>query len=281
MPTQLEHWDEWRRRCAVLRCGPAAQAALRGFAWARFDHYARHALGEADARVRMPSAADCWHLFETHLSVAQPRSGRRYKEWLFARLEQAQDPPLDVIQGGASLLVRTVFRNWLPNEGPQRNMQAIHAPVAGDETGTVTLEDLLPAPPTEGPEQTELEEAADRLLPVCLDGLTQSERLVLLAKQLGIPLYDPTVLRLAGIGRSRASVRWRGVFHRIAEWIRQHHPQEPHDWQLQLALLVSRKLGEKILFWGRVEKTAQPLFYMVEEGRHHRRHTPHEAVVTS
>ena len=281
MPTMIEHWDEWRRRCAVLRCGPAAQAALRGFAWARFSHYARHALGEADARMRVPSAADCWHLFETHLSVAQPRSGRRYKEWLFARLEHAQDPPLDVIQGGASLLVRTVVRSWLLAEGPQRNMQTLSAPVAADETGVLEWEDLLAAPPADGPEQAEIEQAAVQLLPVCLAGLTRAERLVLLAKQLDIPLYDPAVLRLAGVGRSRASALWRGVFQHVAAWTRRHHPQEPRDWQLQLALLVSRKLGEKILFWGRVEKTAQPLFYMVEERRHHRRHHPREAAVVS
>jgi hypothetical protein len=277
----IEHWDEWRKRCAILRCGPAAQAALRGFAWARFVHYAGHLLDEDAVRARVPSAVDCWHLFESYLAVASPRSGRRYKEWLFARLERSKDPPLDVIQGGASLLVRTVVRAWLLNEGPQRRMCPLSAPVAEGEAGVLELEDLLPAPPEDSLEQAEIEQAAARLLPGCLAELTRAERLVLLAKQLGLPLYDPAVLRLAGVGRSRASILWRGVFQRVAALTRQRHPQEPRDWQLQLALLVSRKLGEKILFWGRVEKSTQPFFYMMEERRQCRRCHPHEAAIVS
>ena len=58
MPPTLAHWQEWRARCALQRCGPEATAALRGFAWLRFQRCAGAVLGE-DCRV--------WHF--SHISA--------------------------------------------------------------------------------------------------------------------------------------------------------------------------------------------------------------------
>ena len=50
----------------------------------------------------------------------------------------------------------------------------------------------------------------------------------------------------------------------LAGLVGQTHPTEPRDWQLKLTLAVARLLNERIVCWGRVEKTAQPLFFMAE-----------------
>lgn len=266
MTATIQQWEEWRARCAILRCAEPARSALRGFAWARFVRYAGHAIGEAGVRGRVPSAADCWHLLESHLAVARPRSGRRYKEWLFARLENADDPPLHVIQSGASLLIRSVVRDWVLAETPPPATQSLDAPIGPDGAG-FTLADLLPAVDGDDAiEGEEIDRAAAALLPGFLDALDGPARLVLLAKRLGLPLYDPAVLKLAGVGRSRVSTIWRGVFIRLARLVRERHAGEAHDWQLKLTLRATQRLNEQIFLWGRVEKTAQPLFFIVERG---------------
>lgn len=263
MLASIQHWEEWHARCALLRCGEETRTALRGFAWTRFVHYAQAALGESGVQPQVPAAEDCWHLLESDLSVARPRSGRRYKEWLFARLEGTGDAPIDVIQGGASLLMRTVVRTWALHETTPRKTRSMDAPLCLGASG-LTLADLLPAEEGTSLEDDELAARAATLAPAFFDTLDPKARLVLLAKHLDLPLYDPGVLALAGIGRSRASDIWRSAFTQLAGLVGQTHPTEPRDWQLKLTLVVARLLNERIVCWGRVEKTAQPLFFMAE-----------------
>ncbi len=263
MDPTVEQWAEWRARCALHRCGAASQAALRRFAWRRFLHYARVALRDWNPQERVPTPEACWHMLESELTVGRQRSGRRYKEWLFARLEGSADAPIDVIQGGATLLMRTVVRNWALAETRSVKTVSLDAPLCGGDSA-LTLGDLIPDADTPSPETGELDRMATGLTQAFFNTLDNRTRLVLLAKQLGLKLYDPRVLAAAQAGRSRISEIWRGAFIQLARRVREAYAGEPHDWQLALTLRAARLLGEKIILWGRAEKTAQPLFYMVE-----------------
>ena len=264
MRSAIEHWEEWRSRCAIARCGAVTAAALRGFAWLRFQRYARAVLREDAVSARLPSAEQCWMLLEAYLSVARPRSGRRYKEWLFARLEGAADDPLNVIQGGASLLLRDVVREHLRQEVSAYGVISLDAP-AGPGLEGVSLHELLPAGMDDNVLGHEREQLADGVADRVLNMLSDSIRLILLAKELHLPLYHPVVLGVAGVGRSRASELWRSTFNRLADDVRDCFPGEPPVWHLRLALAASARLGEKIFLWGRAEKMARPLFLLKEE----------------
>ncbi len=264
MSPTLAHWMEWRARCALQRCGAATTAALRGFAWLRFRRFACAALGAGAGAPRTPSAAECWHLLETQLAVGRNRAGRRYKEWLFDRLEGASDPPLDVIQGGATLLLRSVARQFLASEtSPDGTLYLDAATPGGDDQGP-PLASLLPAPADETLERHELTAHAATVAERVFSDIEPRTRLILLAKRLGLPLYHPAVLATARVSRSRASEIWRAVYRQVAGETRRLFPAEPADFQLRLACAAAAHLGEMIFRWGEAEIEARPLFLLVE-----------------
>ena len=265
MPTTFQHWQEWRRRCAALRCETTTRTALREFAARRFLRYARAALGDNEVQPQIPAPEACWHLLESELAAGRLRSGKRYKEWLFARLEGSRDAPIDVIQGGASLLMRTVVRNWALREARQRRSCALEAPIGG-RGSDLTLADLLPAA-ADDPEDAELDRLAAAEARRLFDALPEKTRRVVLAKQLGLPLYGPNLLAQLGASRSGVSVIWRGVFHTLARQVAKNYPQEPRAWQLRLCLLAAQQLDPLIFRWGSLEKSARGLFFMVEHGK--------------
>lgn len=265
MPTTFQHWQEWRSRCAALRCAADTQAALREFAARRFLRYARAALGEHDVQPQIPAPEACWHLLESELAAGRLRSGKRYKEWLFARLEGSRDAPIDVIQGGASLLMRTVVRNWALREARQRRSCALEAPVGGHGSG-LTLADLLPAAAND-PEGAELDRLAAAEARRLFENLPEKTRRIVLAKQLGLPLYGPNLLAQLGASRSGVSVTWRSVFQTLARQVAANYPQEPRAWQLRLCLLAAQQLDPLIFRWGSLEKSVRGLFFMVEHGK--------------
>ena len=109
----LNHWVEWKELCAADLCSDTARQALREFAFLRFRKFAyqyAHRTNTGGTGALVPDAGDAWHLFETHLAVKTTKQGKRYKDWLFDRVRSTKDPPLDVVQGGASLMMRDVVR---------------------------------------------------------------------------------------------------------------------------------------------------------------------------
>lgn len=89
-------------------------------------------------------AEDGWHRFETHLLLKNTRGGKRYKDWLFARAEHVEWHPWDAIQGGATLLLRDVVREYLRREHAPDRVTSLHRPVGMVGDSNVTLEELLP-----------------------------------------------------------------------------------------------------------------------------------------
>ncbi len=259
--TQFEHWQEWHARCALARCDAAASAALTAFAWTRFRHYMRRVpratrLSEA----ALPSARDCWHLFETTLTTNRRGSGKCYKEWLFARLARSRDPALNVIQGGASLLMRDVVRNYLLHETPAKWMVSLDAPTGHDGAGAPLIE-LLPDPRSlEADAARELTECATQTASRALRRLRPRERLLLLARHLGLPLHWPEVIDVVGVGRNRGSVLWRHVFAGLARQVMRELPAEARGVQLRIALEAASLLSQQILVWGQQQAPAAALF---------------------
>ncbi len=235
--TTTGQWGEWRRRCAIDKCaGPTAQA-LAAFVGSRFRHYAIPVVGECAVDTEIPDDQTCFHLLEHWMSVARPVSGRRYKEWLFARTRgQSGRQRLSTLLAGASLVVRSVVRKWLANERRPKEFP-LDAPVPGLEG--VTFVDLIPDENAMAAEETLLRDLADSLADEIFGGMATPTRLVMLARAARLPLYHPLLLGEFGFGKTKAADTWKEVLAEIARRIMKRWPDEPAGWKVGLALRTS------------------------------------------
>lgn len=269
MATTIEHWAEWRARCALLLCGNAAREALTAFVQVRFGKYLRqygaYLMGGAEGHLPLPAANDAWHLFETHLAVDQTRDGRTYKGWLFDRIAGSSDDPLSVIQGGATLLTREVVREYLRREQSPPGTSSLQAP-ATDGTSSWTLEELLPdtGNPAEEAARREYEALADGEAAALFETAGLRERVAVLAKDLGFSCAHPAVTGAAGCGKSLIALAWQSVMQRLAERVRQSFAGEDRAEQALLANLTAIALQRRVRAWAALEKKTAALFELEE-----------------
>ena len=235
--TTTGQWGEWRRRCAIDKCDEPTAQALASFVGARFRHYAAPVVGDYAADTEIPDDRVCFHMVEHWMSVARPVSGRRYKEWLFARADgQTGRRRLSTLLAGASLVVRSVVRKWLADERRPEEL-SLDAPVPGLEG--VTFVDLIPDENAMAVEETLLRDLADSLADEIFGGMTRPTRLVMLARAARLPLYHPLLLGEFGFGKTKAADTWKEVLQEIARRIKRRWPDEPADWKVGLAMRTS------------------------------------------
>lgn len=237
----LREWQEWRTLCAIAKCGPATAEALRGFAHMRFRHHVAAVVGDDRVGVEMPSPEVCFALFEHWCSVARPRSGRRYKEWLFARAcGMAGADALAAVESGATLLVRSVVRKWLAHSARDARETSLDAPIPG--TDGLTLGDLVPDDGAGDPSAKLSRDEAEAIARDVFSGMRRPARLVMLSRLASLPLYHPRLLAEFGVGKSRASQMWRGVIGEIAAAISRRWPGETSSWRLSMAMCATDAL---------------------------------------
>ncbi len=236
--TTIEHWREWRERCAITKCGAKTAGALRSYAKRRFTFFLLRLADDEAFDLEVPDADDCWRLLETFLCVARPRSGRRYKEWLFARLARSSDDPLDIIQGGATLVLRTVVRDWFAAHRPPRTF-SLNAPIL---PGGVSLAELLPDPSSPDRDDWEIRDAAAATARSVATRLSPATRLVLAVRAWGLPLFHPAVLRYIGIGHTKAAETPKAVLGDLAGHVRRNWSREPSSWQMRVCLAAYHDL---------------------------------------
>jgi len=209
MTTDVASWTEWKRVCALGGCGAGARAALQGFAHHRFHHFAaRLAGGPWEDLVpglrHQIDAADAWHLFESFLEIRSTRAGKRYKDWLFARLARAVGNPLGTLEAGATLIMRDVVREHVRREYHARRECSLNAPLSNADGQPLTLEILLPATddPVADVARREYAALADTLAGETCQSLRPRTRVAILARLLGLSLADPVVEEAAGCRKS-------------------------------------------------------------------------------
>jgi len=257
---------EWRRRCALAACSAPSAARLREFAVTRFDAFCRRYAPFPAARVPhplTPAAGDCWHLFETHLTVDETRAGKRYKQWLFEAARAGDGPPLARLTGGAALLMRDVVRTWLAREGPRPRTDSLQAPLGADVAGArLTLEDLLPgeSDPADEAAQRDLERCAAVIAERGWPDLDRRERIVLAARECGRTLSDPAVERAAECRKSMLYAAFRAVLARLAAQLRRDCRGEAPSALAALARLALAELSRRAFHWAKSEKSCTALF---------------------
>jgi len=260
---RLEDWTTWKEHCARALCSEATQTRLGRFARSRFGIQLQRQLAATnllpqDAQRQLPSEEDAWHQFESYAALTQTRQGKRYKDWIFARLRQSDSPPLDTIQSGATLIIRAAVRTYLRKELASRKTVSLDTPV-GD--GTNTLGDLLP-----GAAEAETDQLAQQHAERLFNQLSERERIGLLAKYAGITLEHPDVLAAADCGKSTLSRTVRDFLTRLREFVMHEYGDEGHNTVMGFTALLLQHLGQLIFSWKKLEKGLPDCFYRAGEG---------------
>lgn len=247
----LRSWIEWKELCALGRCSEGARHELQQFAVVRFQKYANaeaYRTNDPNGYLLRVTPVDAWHLLEVYFTVHFNRQGKRYKDWLFARTELSEDNPLDVIQGGATVLMREAVREFIRREVPAWGHVSLHAPLH-DSPGSGTIEDLLPGEldPLGEVESREYEDLAAKHANALLGELDKRERVALAAKGLGRSLADPVVLEYAGCKKSVLNAAYGTLIQRVATQIMGAHPGEERASLRYLTERTLAHLREKIL----------------------------------
>ncbi len=269
MTPELDDWTTWKTHCARALCTEETQHRLGRFARSRFGIQLRRQLTTTHLSVRdtlgqLPSAEDAWHHFESYAALTQTRQGKRYKDWIFARVQQSDRPPLDTIQSGATLIMRAAVRRFLRNEYARHGTICFDQPI-GD--GHLTLGDLLPdtANPADNVAAKEYATLASTHAKRILESLSHRQRVGLLAKCSGISLNQPDVLAAAGCKHSTLSQTVRDLLVRVRKDLRREYSGDAPNTVVVLSTLVVRHLEKCIYLWRDSEKGLPRCFYSVED----------------
>lgn len=266
----LSAWIEWKKLCALALCSDSVKTHLQHFAGSRFQSLVRkyiHLTNQKEAwRVAEGVPPDmAWHLFETHLRTQTTSRGTRYKDWLFVRARSAPHPYPRALELGASLIMRDVVRRLLCAEFSPPETVSLDLPIH-EEGRTLALVDLMPgtADPVDETSRHECETLAGEHGQQIFEEMTHRERLVLLAKHLGIALSNVTVEKAADCGKSMLSAAYRALLMQIGETIKKAYPDDDSDSVMALALMTIEAIKHHVEVWGKSEIACAPLFLLIE-----------------
>lgn len=258
---ELEYWQMWHERCALKLCTETAQYDLQGFAYDRFRQY----LQKLSKSIPAPQASDAWHAFESHLALGKKRSTKTWKKWLFARA--GSPATLNCIQGGATLIMRDVVRQYLRREyspawltSLDASVQQTGQPNASGET-RISLGDLLPdnTSPIEAIENNECRELAMKLYPEIFDSLSHRENIALVTHCAGKTLSHPSVAKAGNCGKSSLCNALHQGSQKIAETLKHALPAESSQVLMLIAGQILDRIHKKML---PILEKEHPQFFM-------------------
>ena len=261
-------WTEWKDRCAIGLCTGAVQSELRNFAAVHFALYLQRYSYRTNAQGGQSDLADGdpWHLFEAHLAVRNTRQGKKYKEWLFARLPGAERDDLEALAGGAALLLRDVAREHLRREYAPCDTISLNSPMSGVDESGMTLEDLLPGSidPVDEVATREFERLAAGHALEFFARMGQRERIAFLAKDLGISLAHAEVEKAAGCRKSVLSQSYQTFIMNAAVEMKERYSAEDSESVRVLTLMTLQGIKACIGKWAR-SSTDLSIFFSIAE----------------
>lgn len=239
-------------RCAIALCGAETRTSLETFAWSRWTHFIVKILGEDAPELGELRRGEAWHRFETWCCTGSTAADKSYKDWIFKRLETHSGSSLDIIQSGATVLLRDAVREFIRHEGrlrlpgTRRPEKSLNEAVAGfdEDDSDLTYGDLLPGE-LDTMSQVSIREyqrlAEAEALELVVD-LCKRERLVLVASALGIPVSHPSVETISGKKKSVLSASLQSVEARIKRHIDKKYGDDREDSRRVLTLATLRQL---------------------------------------
>lgn len=235
-----------------------------GFAEFHFRRFIRRYAfrTNAPAEGAMLSARDSWHLLETHMTARQTRDGKKYKDWLFARIPADSPSPMRAVAGGAVLLMREAAREYLARETAPARQVSLNSPLPSAGSGALVLEDLLPDTmnPADEAARREYEALAREYAEEWFAALGARDRVILLARHLGLPLNHPLVEQAAGCRKSKAFAALKSLVETLATDLKREYPEDPLDALRLLAVLTLEALHQRVQGWAQSEPRCLDLF---------------------
>ena len=257
----LKAWIEWKKLCLLDPCSTETQEKLHSFAKARFTGLLRRYSKDIKPLEHHAS----WHLFETHMMVKTTKQGKRYKDWLFARVASSNDDTLNIVQGGASLIMRDVVREFLHRECQQLDMLSLDEPLLNSKESSVTLLDLLPAQidPFSEIYLHEYESLAHEHAEEFLEDMSERERIILIARHIGISLAHPRVEAITNCKKSILNRSYRGLMTRIADHLRARYNDDDTESILTLSLMTIHRMALGLIEQAKIKKSYTELFMLL------------------
>lgn len=235
----FECWNQWRERCAAALCSQTCADALRVFGFVRFRTYVQR----LNRPVELPSAEVCWHLFESRIALQDSRPGKSAKNWLFARTRDP-DQLFDAVQGGASLIMRDVVRDWIRRECPPREQVSLDVVAPGTDLPLISMVPCV-VPARDTVEDREDAQLADALAVSMCNELPDKAKRLLAACSEGLSLNHPGLDARTGCGRSARYTLWHRLLHQVADAVKDGFAEENAAYQLHMAGLVLESLQKK------------------------------------
>lgn len=234
--TRAEDWRAWKKACAADLCPAETAASLRRFGAVRFAGCVRRA-GYPSLTTRDP-----WHLLETFCQVSRTRTGKRYKDWLFARAKGTGNEWTSCVEGGASLLMRSAVRDFLRGEVAPSFMTSLDKPIGN---GAFSLVDLLPDPAIRqgGLDEAEIESLAVRMADTISLSLSRVDLVLLWARTHGVSFADPKVVTMTRQGKTVLYERFQEVIEGVSRDLRKELPREEAGVLRDLLLKTVMTLG--------------------------------------
>jgi hypothetical protein len=279
--TELSDWTQWKEKCALDLCDEEPRNRLGAYAHAHFIRYIK----VYDENLQHPKATgqngtylwDAWHMLEVHSVTSGTQDGKSYKDWLFDKLLGRRiDCCEAVLECNASLLIRTVVRQYCTKEGnwaTNRNnihLRSFDLPVTpgSDRTLADLVSYLLPEKAelelTEA-ERNDFEAIAEAFAGRFYEQMDEREKIVGLAKVLGITLTDPVVTNITGCKKTQLYAARDKMDQRLNNQLEQDFPDEDPEALRILKQFIASTLAEKIISWAKPEKMLQPIFSLYRE----------------
>ena len=261
----IDDWIEWKQMCDSARCSEDVRHRLWEWAGIQLNAHLRkwgagQKLTEFGEWNEDPERA--WHLFESHMVLKQVIGAKKPKDWLFDRLESGSGSPLDIIQGGGSLILRDVAKDLIRKNYSPPNWASLDAPVTPAAESSLTLGDLLPdaVNPADEAAFNELTELAEAHAQELFSSMSRRQRVALMAKGLGISLAETTLLETVDCSKSTLYDALAAVKKELVDRI-EHESGESDSESLQiLAALTLQALEILCLRWAESENDLSRYF---------------------
>lgn len=267
MDTIFDNWVEWKRKCDLRLCGPETQTALQGYVGKRLHKLVSRSFAEihrALVDTHELNAWQCWDLFEGFYADVESRTGRRYKDWLFATVAASSDDHVDVMEREVNELLYNVVRQFVRTHYPRQNWLSLDAPLQPGEPDSVTLYAVVSRsenPTWDEVEKRDAQNTAARFAGQFFALMTQRERVALAVRGLELPVSCHEAEEAARCKKSMLSDACHQVRDSMQARLRREFPE---DVEL-LSFYVTDELVEKCITWAKGEASCEPIFRLLAQ----------------
>lgn len=264
--THRDSWEEWKKLCAIDKCGIDAMDNLGTYGSEVFSRLWRKF--NPDIGLPFESKQDCWRHFESYMHTTSGNTGKRWKDWLFEKAESSNDDFVTVLEKVVYDCMRTVVIKLCSNEGQFKAFIAkvrlthLDAPLSplGDSHATIGATVSAPDDTRQNAAWNQLCGMAREVANDLFLTLDRKSRAALLADHLKISLGESAVEKLAGAKKTTLYSRLKETEQQAEATLQKKYSTEDPSTLQDLLHLTKEALGAASFRWGKSEKLAEPLF---------------------